>query len=45
MYDEYVPIDRVLDPKASTVGVSVGTNYTEHLTEVQNERFNHSYKI
>jgi len=45
MYDEYVPIDRVPDPKASTTGVSIGTNYVEHRVEVLYVRFNNSYKV
>ena len=37
MYNEDVPVDRDHDPKASTVGVSTGNNYTGHFTEVQND--------
>jgi len=34
VYNEDVPVDRDYSPKASTVGVFTGTNYTGHLTEV-----------
>ncbi len=40
MYNMDVPADRAYTPKASTLGVSAGTNYRGHLGEVSNERFN-----
>lgn len=38
MHNMDVSADRVISPKASTLGVSAGTNYRAHLREVQYER-------
>ena len=39
MHNMDVPVDRAYTPKASTLGVSAGTNYRGHLREVRYERF------
>ncbi len=45
MYHNDVPADRAYTPKASTLGVSAGTNYRGHLREVSNDRYYFIYTI